>query len=117
MFSMLLRIVFVILTQASARTWTMSTSGLELRTQKSWSLHPETQVPDSKCLPRLVSLQHFFSFTFSIIRVIDRQMAKISVFRHTVLSAFKLNINNNYKITNNNLEIRMFYMYSIIVYF
>lgn len=43
--------------QVSAHTWMMSINGLELKTLKSWSPHPETPVPDSKCLPRSVSLQ------------------------------------------------------------
>lgn len=44
--SILPRFVFVVHSQVSVHTWTMSISGLELRTQKSWSLHPETRVPD-----------------------------------------------------------------------
>lgn len=42
----------IVSVQVSALTWTMSTNGPEWKILKSWSLHPEIPVPDSKCLPR-----------------------------------------------------------------
>lgn len=44
--------LFVWPVQVSVHTWMMSTNGLELKIQSSWSPPPETQAPDSKCLPR-----------------------------------------------------------------
>ena len=40
--------------QVSAPTWMTSISGLEWRTQRSWSLRPETLAQGWKCLPRSV---------------------------------------------------------------
>lgn len=65
----------------SAHTWTMSISGLELKTQKSWSPHPEILVPDSKCLLRLVSL---LNCSHHVHKESDRKWI-ISAVEHTVI--------------------------------
>lgn len=45
-------ISWVLSVQVSAHTWMMSINGLESKIPKSWSPHPETPAPDSKCFPR-----------------------------------------------------------------